>query len=159
MELVIRLTSPEQTRRFGRWLADELHSGDVIALNGPLGAGKTFLVQAVAAGLGITEEEIHSPTYMLIQEYAGRIPVCHLDAYRLRDLDEFLELGADEILGGDCVTFIEWAERVSAVLPRDRLTISLTPLDDNAREAKLTAGGTRSTRLLQRLEEFRQEAG
>jgi tRNA threonylcarbamoyladenosine biosynthesis protein TsaE len=125
-----------------------LQAGDVVGLIGNLGAGKTHLVQAIAGALGVQNDEVTSPTFVLIQEYAGRVPVCHLDAYRLADTDEFLELGADELLGGDCVALIEWADRVADVLPRDRLMIEIEPLSENARELRITAGGPRSEQLV-----------
>jgi tRNA threonylcarbamoyladenosine biosynthesis protein TsaE len=129
-------------------LASLLQPGDVVALVGNLGAGKTHLVQAIAVALGVPADEVTSPTFVLIQEYAGRLPVCHIDAYRLADTDEFLELGADELLAGECVALIEWADRVAQVLPRDRLTIALDSPSEHQREFRISAGGRRSEELL-----------
>ena len=93
----------------------------VIALTGPLGAGKTRLVQAVAVASGVDRREVVSPTFVLVHEYHGSRPIYHLDAYRLRDDDEFLELGADEYFGPPNLVFIEWADRVRRCLPPERI--------------------------------------
>ncbi|SFI14670.1 tRNA (adenosine(37)-N6)-threonylcarbamoyltransferase complex ATPase subunit type 1 TsaE [Planctomicrobium piriforme] len=143
--------SLEETVRFGRVLADCLKAGDVVALIGNLGAGKTHLVQAIAEGLGVSAEDVHSPTFVLIQEYDARLPICHIDAYRLNDIDEFLELGADELVGGDCVALIEWADRVAEVLPRDRLTVELTATGENARRLDISGSGARSNAIVEAL--------
>ncbi|HWL08760.1 MAG TPA: tRNA (adenosine(37)-N6)-threonylcarbamoyltransferase complex ATPase subunit type 1 TsaE [Planctomicrobium sp.] len=156
MFLTLQSDSLDETRRIGRALADCLDVGDVVALDGDLGAGKTHLVQAIADGLQVTDD-VHSPTFVLIQEYDGRIPVCHIDAYRLNDIDEFLELGADELVGGDCVSLIEWANRVEEVLPRDRLTIRIGVCGETSRTLAVSSSGSRSlavvTALVQRLGE------
>lgn len=141
--------SLDETRLLGQRLADQLQRSDVISLMGNLGAGKTHLVQAIAAGLQVDQDFVHSPTFVLIQEYAGRLPVCHLDAYRLNDIDEFLELGADEILGSENVCLIEWGDKVEEVLPRDRLTILIEVTGISSRRLSLTSSGRRSTQLLE----------
>jgi len=158
MLLTLQSDSLAETRRIGRALADCLDVGDVVALDGDLGAGKTHLVQAIAERLGVDGEEVHSPTFVIIQEYDGRIPVCHIDAYRLNDLDEFLELGADELVGGECLSLIEWANRVDAVLPRDRVTVRISVSGETSRTLALSSSGSRSlavlTALVQALSEF-----
>ncbi|WP_437229682.1 tRNA (adenosine(37)-N6)-threonylcarbamoyltransferase complex ATPase subunit type 1 TsaE [Planctomicrobium sp. SH661] len=143
--------SLEETFLFGRQLAAVLQAGDVVSLIGNLGAGKTHLVQAIAEGLNVDREEVHSPTFVLIQEYDGRIPVCHVDAYRLRDIDEFLELGADELLGGEGICLIEWADRVEEVLPRDRLTIRIETTGITSRRIELVSSGPRSSGIVTQL--------
>src|SRR5207302_10261856 len=106
------------TLAFGRGLAGLLFPSTVVALIGPLGAGKTHLVRAVAEGLGVADGRVvSSPTFVLIQEYQARLPVYHFDAYRLRGPGEFADLGAHEYLEGDGVCLIEWAERVAEALP------------------------------------------
>ena len=108
------------TDRLGKVLAEVLPPGTVIALIGTLGAGKTRLVQSVAAALGVPRDEVTSPTFVLVNEYLnGQLPVYHFDTYRLRDVDEFLELGPEEYFNGAGLTFIEWADRVSDCLPAD----------------------------------------
>lgn len=138
------------TRRLGEALAAALEPGAVVALVGNLGAGKTRLAQAVAAGLGIDPAQVNSPTFVLIQEYDGRLPLYHFDTYRLRDTDEFLELGADELLHADGVCLIEWADRVADVLPGDVLRIEITPTGPHTRRFSITPTGQRSTRIAQR---------
>lgn len=140
------------TREFGRALADVLQAGDVVALEGNLGAGKTHLTQAVGAGLGIDSESVLSPTFTVIQEYAARIALVHIDAYRLRDVDEFLELGADELLGADNICLIEWASRVIEALPHDRLTVNIQTLDESSRRITITASGPKSQQRLNDLQ-------
>ena len=104
------------TQVFGHHLASLLFPGAVIALIGPLGAGKTQLVRAVSEGLGVADNRVvSSPTYVLIQEYQGRLPIYHFDAYRLQSAAEFFDLGAHEYLQGDGVCLIEWADRVEAI--------------------------------------------
>lgn len=106
---------------------------------GDLGAGKTRLVQATAAALGIPRAEVNSPTFVLINEYAGPTPVYHFDAYRLRDDDEFLELGPDEYFESSGITFVEWADRVADCLPPERASIFCEVVDRDARRYRLEA--------------------
>lgn len=145
---MLELASEEATGRLGYALGGCAERGLIVALVGNLGAGKTRLVQSAAEGLGADRSDVNSPTYVLIQEYAGRLPLYHFDTYRLRDEDEFLELGADEYMAGDGVCFIEWADRVTEVLPRDRLTVELQLTGLESRRAVLSAGGQRSQRVL-----------
>ena len=143
--------SEAETDRLGAVLAGALEPGAVLALIGDLGAGKTRLTQAISAGLGVDREAVNSPTFVLIQEYEGRLPVYHFDTYRLRDTDEFLELGADELMtaGGVCV--IEWADRVADVLPRDVLRIEIAVLSASEREFRFSPSGPQSRRILHSL--------
>lgn len=124
----------------------------VIALIGNLGAGKTRFVQAAAEALDVNRLNVNSPTFVLVHEYEGRLPVYHFDTYRLRDIDEFLELGADEYMAGDGVCFIEWADRMEEVLPRDRLTVTIHITGEQTRTIELTAGGPKSRRVLQQID-------
>ncbi len=137
-ELIIELHSLEETQVFGKQLASVLRLGDVVALIGNLGAGKTHLSQAIAEGFGIDREDVHSPTFVLIQEYEGAVPICHIDAYRLNDIDEFLELGADELLGADNICLIEWADRVIDVLPKKRIQVEIESTGESSRRIRLT---------------------
>ena len=144
------------TTWFGRVLAKLLQPGQVVALNGPLGAGKTRLVQAVAEALGCTRQTVNSPTFVLIQEYDGRLPLYHVDAYRLKDSDEFLEIGGDELLASDGACLIEWADRIADVLPRDLLRIDITPTGETERLFKITAAGPRSKAIIDALSDEHQ---
>ena len=118
--------SPEDTFRLAADLARELRPGDVLALHGELGSGKTTLVQGLARALGI-ERPVNSPTFTLINEYRGACPLFHIDLYRVRDPGEALDLGLDEYLYGDGITAIEWAERIAELLPPSTLHIRLEP--------------------------------
>src|SRR5213594_2189563 len=122
------------TTAFGRRLADVLFPGAVIALIGPLGAGKTHLVRAVAEGLGIADSRVvSSPTFVLIQEYAARLPIYHFDAYRLKTAAEFSDLGAHEYFAGNGVCLVEWADRVEACLPAEHLRITFEVTGETSR--------------------------
>lgn len=115
----------EDTLALGKRIADGLKPGSVVALTGPLGAGKTALTQAIARGLGVTER-LASPTFTVLMEYtSGRIPMCHFDVYRVHDPDELFEIGFEEYLNGDWVCVIEWADLIEDMLPPDTLWISL----------------------------------
>ncbi|MBQ3388555.1 MAG: tRNA (adenosine(37)-N6)-threonylcarbamoyltransferase complex ATPase subunit type 1 TsaE [Thermoguttaceae bacterium] len=130
------------TRRLGEVLADTLPAGSVVSLIGTLGAGKTCLTSAVARRLGVPEGETASPTFVLIKEYkSGRIPVYHFDTYRLKDSDEFYELGPDEYFDGDGLCFVEWGDRFEEVLPPDRLDIVITVEGPAARRMELVGRG------------------
>jgi len=116
----------------------------VIALIGPLGAGKTHLVRAVAEGLGVANSRVVSrPTFVLIQEYSGRLPIYHFDAYRLKNSGEFLDLGAHEYFEGKGVCLVEWADRVEDVLPKDHLRITLQITGDSSRRIIMEGRGPR----------------
>lgn len=146
-----RVADEAGTERIGRALAECLPSGSVVALHGALGAGKTRLVQAIAAACGVERREVVSPTFVLIHEYHGRQPIYHLDAYRLRDDDEFLELGATEYFGPPNLVFIEWAERVAACLPEDRVEITISVLDADARQFDVVGRGAGYRPFIERL--------
>ncbi len=148
--MIVRLTSTdaEMTRALGSALACELESGDVVVLSGDLGTGKTVFAQGVAAGLGVTERVV-SPTFAIAREYAGRLPLHHLDVYRLDHVQEAIDLGLDELFE-DAVTLIEWGEGVRDLLPADRLEVELAldPADvaaENLRRITVTPIGTRWT--------------
>ncbi len=129
------------TRRLGAALAQTLPAGTTVALIGTFGAGKTRLVQALAAGCGVPPETVVSPTFVLCQEYHGRRTLYHLDAYRLKDDDEFLQLGPEEYFESDGITLIEWADRVIDCLPPQRLEVHIDVVGATAREFHLVAVG------------------
>jgi tRNA threonylcarbamoyladenosine biosynthesis protein TsaE len=141
------------TEAFGRCLGQLLFPGAVVALIGPLGAGKTHLVRAVAEGLGVPDRRlVTSPTFVLIQEYHGRLPVYHFDAYRLASADAFDDLGAQEYFEGDGVCLVEWADRVEKSLPADHLRIRLEIIAETARRAEVEGVGPRGSALVRALE-------
>jgi tRNA threonylcarbamoyladenosine biosynthesis protein TsaE len=141
---IVELTDLAATEAFGRRLGTLLFPNAVVALVGPLGAGKTHLTRAVAEGLGIANPAVvTSPTFTLIHEYPARLPIFHFDAYRLNGPDEFLDLGVSEYYEAGGVCLIEWADRVEAALPAERLTIRLIPVDENRRRAEVVGVGSR----------------
>ena len=146
------------TERLGGALAHALGPGDVIALHGQLGAGKTRLVQAVARALGCVNQLVNSPTFILIQEYDGRLPVYHVDAYRLKDSDEFMEIGGEEILAGDGVCLIEWAEKVGEALPADHVAVSISLTGERTRSFQFRGGGVRSGQIIDAVRDALKES-
>jgi len=130
----------EETRAFGRALGARAQPGTLLALIGPLGAGKTQLAKGVADGLGV-RGVVNSPTYVLMNEHPGRLVLFHVDAYRLQTIGEFEDLAAVEA-GEDGVVVIEWGTAVTAVLPRDRLEIQFNVEEDDARTLVFTPRGS-----------------
>lgn len=113
------------TREFGRELAEKLKPGDIVALIGDLGTGKTTLTKSIAEGLGITEM-ITSPTFTIVQEYTeGRLPLYHFDVYRLCDLEEMYELGYEEYFFGQGICVVEWADQIMEIIPEDAIIIRI----------------------------------
>lgn len=118
MEVERTTHSPEETRAWAAELANLLSPGSVLALHGDLGAGKTCFIQGLASGLDV-RETVASPTYTLVHEYTGRLPLYHIDLYRIHDSEEALDIGLDEYISGNGVTAIEWADRAGDVLSAD----------------------------------------
>lgn len=128
--------SPEETRALGERLGARLAPGAVVACTGELGAGKTCFLQGLARGLGVTTD-VTSPTFVLINQYRGRVPIYHLDAYRTGSLTELVDLGLEEILDGDGVTVIEWADKLASLLPARTIHVSISGLGDEPREIRI----------------------
>jgi tRNA threonylcarbamoyladenosine biosynthesis protein TsaE len=145
------LRSPEETRALGRRLGLLLRAGDFIALVGELGAGKTLLVRGVAEGAGVTDAP-SSPTFALANLYrGGRVPVQHLDLYRLAGPADLFALGFEDLLAAPVATLCEWADRAGPALPQERLEIRLEPAGVEARRATFTPRGARARELLDQL--------
>src|SRR5262245_54849084 len=142
-EFLFNSANEDDTKRLGAALAAALPPGTTVALIGTLGAGKTRLVQAFAAASGVPADQATSPTFVLVNEYRGRIPIYHIDAYRLRNEDEFAELGPEEYFESDGVTFVEWADRVSSLLPAERIDIRCEAVGETARNFSLRASAPR----------------
>jgi tRNA threonylcarbamoyladenosine biosynthesis protein TsaE len=151
--------SPEETVLMGQTLGDLLAPGDVVALSGDLGSGKTVLARGIAEGLGCRGTDVHSPSFTLVNEYRGRprgegaggrapLVVAHIDLYRIQSEAEIPGLGWDEYLGSRYVTLVEWAERAGGSLPDDLLRISITAPDADRRRLTVRCTGPRSERLL-----------
>lgn len=131
--------SVADTERLGKALAEVWRDGTTVALCGTLGAGKTRLVQAIAAACDIDRSTVMSPTFVLCHEYHGRRSIYHLDAYRLRDNDEFLRLGVEEYFSQPVLTIVEWGDRVESVLPLDHWRIDIELAADDRRRITITA--------------------
>lgn len=139
----LELATLEQTLTLGRTLGKIALPGDVITLTGSLGAGKTTLTQAIGQGLEVPENYyITSPTFSLLHEYPGRIPLYHMDLYRLADEEEIEALGFEDYLYGDGLTVIEWPDRLGSLLPREHLDVELVFVSETSRKALLTHQGT-----------------
>ncbi|MGD0017392.1 MAG: tRNA (adenosine(37)-N6)-threonylcarbamoyltransferase complex ATPase subunit type 1 TsaE [Verrucomicrobiia bacterium] len=125
--------SAAETIQHGRQLGGKLRSGDILALTGELGAGKTCFVKGIAAGLGVTQE-VTSPTFTLINEYrGGRLPLVHIDLYRLETVGDAAKIGIEDYLSGPGVTVIEWAEKIAPLLPSRVIHVRLEWCGENAR--------------------------
>ncbi len=150
--LSITSSSVEQTIELGRLIGSKLKEGDVVALIGQLGSGKTYLTKGIAEGLGVTDKKaIKSPSFVLINEYHGRVPVYHIDAYRLQDSADMFTLGSDEIFWGNGVSIIEWADRVASSLPAEYLKITLSIISPSVRSIEISANGKRYEWVVEQL--------
>ena len=145
--------SEEETAAAGRDLAASLATGDVVLLYGDLGAGKTAFVQGAAKALGV-EGPVVSPTFTLVREYTGRVPVAHIDVYRLDRLQDVLDLGFEEYLDGGSVVFIEWGDVIQGLLPESWLGVwlSLDDADETRRTVRISATGPAWTARWESLE-------
>lgn len=128
--------TPEATRALGARLARRAQPGDVLVVSGELGAGKTCFVQGVAAGLGVAGP-VTSPTFVLVAEHAGRLPLYHVDLYRTESLEEIRALGLDELMSGSGLTVIEWGERAEPLLPPHAVRVTIRGAGDEPREVEV----------------------
>ncbi len=143
--LVKNSGSAAETQAIGQLVGSALQMGNLVALIGPLGAGKTAMVKGIALGAGLSDpRRVTSPTFVIVNEYFGRLRLFHIDAYRLGGLREFDALGVDEFLE-------EWADRVEAALPVDRLVVTIEPTGDQTRLVRLSALGGQSVAILNAL--------
>lgn len=134
--------SPEETMALGARLAARLQPGDVVALYGDLGAGKTHLVKGVCSAFGVPEAHVNSPTFTLVNEYSGNaFPIYHIDAYRIRRLDEFYELGYEDYFFGDGLCLVEWPERIEPLLPPATLRLRLSHQGESRRRVEEMVDG------------------
>jgi tRNA threonylcarbamoyladenosine biosynthesis protein TsaE len=147
-QLTVISRNSEDTFSIGKVIGESLKAGDIVALMGELGAGKTCLTQGIASGLGVPEQyQITSPTFTLINEYPGRLNLYHFDLYRLKVFQEIENMGYEEYLFGEGVSVIEWAEKAIDVLPDETIFISLTYLDENQRKMVISGGDNRMTNI------------
>lgn len=139
--------SPEQTQELGENIGRLAMAGDIYLLIGNLGAGKTCLTQGIARGLDIEDTYVASPSFVLVRELHGRLPLYHIDLYRLNRIEEISELGLDDYLYGQGVCVIEWAEKGLGILPGEHLLIEIKYISDNERQIRLKPAGRRYLEL------------
>jgi len=130
--LTFKTHSADETIELGRKIGEKLKKGDVIAMQGTLAAGKTTITKGIAQALDIPDT-ITSPTFCLISEYAGKMPLYHMDVYRLEGGEDFVNLGTDDMIYGDGVSIIEWSEKIMDELPSRTIILKITPQEDNSR--------------------------
>ena len=128
--------SADETTALGYKIGKKLKKGDIIAMQGALAAGKTTITKGIAQALDISEE-ITSPTFCLISEYYGKMPLYHMDVYRLDGTEDFINLGVDDMLYGDGVCIIEWSEKIMDELPKNTIILRILPQDDNSRKIEI----------------------
>jgi len=143
-----------QTLKLGRDLSSLLKPGDILCLFGPLGAGKTVLAKGVALGLGVPAHKVNSPAFVLIREYKGKIPLYHMDLYRLNNYLDIFSIGYEEYLYAEGITVIEWAQRLGYLLPKNYLRVDFKIVDKNVRRLKFSAEGDNYTFVLNKLKKY-----
>jgi tRNA threonylcarbamoyladenosine biosynthesis protein TsaE len=145
--------SPAATLSLGRRLGERLEAGSIIALIGELGCGKTLLTRGICRGLGVPTRQVNSPTFVLVNEYRGRLPVFHLDLYRLDAAGDGIELGIADYLAraASGIMIVEWAEKIAPLLPEDVLTVQFEVASTRQRRLQFSAHGDRYERLIGRL--------
>lgn len=147
----IKLNGLKDTENFGIRFGKLLKPGDIVCLNGDLGAGKTTMTKSIGIGLGV-EEYITSPTFTLINMYKGRMVVYHFDVYRLENVDELYDLGFDEYFFGEGVCIIEWAEKIDRLIPEDRIIIDIKKTDSiDERILHISGYGNRYEEMIKEL--------
>jgi len=146
-------TSVEKTVWLGHQLGDQLIDGDIIALIGDLGGGKTWFTKGVAIGLEIDPGYIVSPTFTLVNEYKGRRQLFHIDLYRLKDKAEIIALDLEDYLSGEGIVAIEWADRWPGELPEETIQIELRMIDEHTRELRFSGSHPRAKDIIRALKE------
>jgi tRNA threonylcarbamoyladenosine biosynthesis protein TsaE len=144
--------TPRKTEQVGSLLGEMLMSGDVIALTGELGTGKTTLVKGIARGMGIEDGEVASPSFTLVNEYTGPVPLFHVDLYRLEDEKELLGIDYEEYLKKEGVVVVEWADKIPQAVPQESLWITLRYRGVERREIVLLARGSRYEMMIEELQ-------
>ena len=137
MTLSFTTKSAEESEALGQKIGRALQKGDILAMRGPLAAGKTTLTKGIARSLGI-RDEITSPTFCLISEYAGKMPLYHMDVYRLDGAEDFINLGTDDMLYGEGVCVIEWSEKIMSELPDMAITVDISVNGDGSRTVNIS---------------------
>ncbi|VAX35609.1 tRNA threonylcarbamoyladenosine biosynthesis protein TsaE [hydrothermal vent metagenome] len=142
--------NPEETIAFGKKLAKNLSSGNIICLIGDLGAGKTTFVKGLAQGLKVNPNKVSSPTFVVMNIYEGKLPIYHFDLYRMEGNEDMAMIGYEEFLYGDGIAVIEWAEHLGNLMPKDYIRIELTHHKPQGRKIKLSVKGKRYEHFIDR---------
>jgi tRNA threonylcarbamoyladenosine biosynthesis protein TsaE len=152
MKLIFHTKNPLETVRLGRRIGRLLHPGDIVALMGELGTGKTHLIKGLAAGAGIKESSyVSSPSFTFIHEYSGKVPFHHIDLYRLGAEKEAEDLGLEEVLESAGITAIEWADKIASLLPEERLLIRLSYVGEHSRSIEVSGIGNHYVDIVESL--------
>lgn len=146
----VKTRGVKETISLGRAVGRHLSPGDVICLSGELGTGKTCFVKGLAEGLGIKAKNVTSPTFIIIREYKGKIPLYHIDLYRIGFVEDIRDIGMEEVIYGQGVTAIEWAEKISDKLPDERIEIALKYGDEKTRSIEMSAFGPHHSEILKK---------
>jgi tRNA threonylcarbamoyladenosine biosynthesis protein TsaE len=150
MKVELTTRTPEETQELGKLLGSLSQAGDVYLLTGNLGSGKTCLTQGIAWGLGVKEHAL-SPTFVIMREMHGRLPLYHMDLYRLERVEETEDLGLDDYFYGDGVSVVEWAEKAMKLMPPEHMAIEIDYASDNERRLVLRPRGQRYEEMVGRL--------
>ena len=156
MRIEIVTNSPEETQRLGEVLGKYARPGHIFLLTGRLGAGKTALTQGIARGAGSTDMA-RSPTFVLVTQYRGRLPIHHMDLYRLGSAVDVIDIGIDEYLNGDGLCVIEWADKASQVFPPERLDIQIDYLSENTRKISVSSDAVEYEGLLSAVKSYSEQ--
>ena len=147
--------SLEETISFGKKIGEILRPGDVIALSGELGSGKTWFTKGIALGLDIPSEAVTSPSFTLVNEYEGKFKLFHIDAYRLKDKSDFLSAGLDEYFYKDGIAVMEWADRWPEILPENTITIMLDIINEKKRKITISGKNSRTVEIIKHLQGYK----
>ena len=152
MEMIFHTQNSLETVRLGKRIGRLLQPGDVVALVGELGTGKTHLIKGLAAGAGIKKSsQVSSPSFTFVHEYPGKVPFYHIDLYRLNSEKEAEGLGLEEVLGSFGITAIEWADKISSWLPEERLLVRLSYAGEHSRSIEILGSGKHFEEILESL--------
>ncbi|MCC5925799.1 MAG: tRNA (adenosine(37)-N6)-threonylcarbamoyltransferase complex ATPase subunit type 1 TsaE [Bacteroidetes bacterium] len=140
-DILVTTSDPSETHMFGLTLAAHAEPGDIICLHGDLGAGKTAFVKGFAEGMGVNPDKVNSPTFTLIHEYReGSIPLFHFDAYRIKNIQEALEIGTEDYLYDDGICLIEWPDKMGSLIPKEAIHIYIEKAGPEIRTFRVTRG-------------------
>lgn len=148
--LKIKTNNAKETEQLGRLIGESLIGGEIIAMTGDLGAGKTTMTKSIAKGLNI-DEHITSPTFTIVNEYDGRLKLFHFDVYRIGDIEEMYDIGYEEYFYSGGVCIIEWANLIEEILPKNTINIEIYSLDENKREIMITGKGDKFNHIVKEL--------